>query len=476
MKAPAHVVVIGAGISGLTAAWWLHRQGAEVTVLEKNPWVGGTMRTLREDGWLVETGPNSALETTPLFGDMFSQLGITDERLYADPSSNRRYILRNGILHALPMSPGAFLGSRLWSTPGKLRLLKEPFVGRATEEESIARFVERRLGKEFLDYAINPFVAGVYAGDPAQLSVRAAFPKLYALEEKYGGLIQGMIKGRRERKRRAETAKDRAKMFSFSMGMQTFPLAISSALGDRVQMNAHVDSIGFPIGNGKRGATSFTVSYTRSDVPATIAADAVIIASPSEHAATLIRPYASLLASQLEGIYYPPVAEVFLGFKQGAFLRPLDGFGYLIPEREKRSILGTIWSSALFPGRAPEGYSALTTFVGGSRQPEVATRDDASLIELVRSEINAIMGGREEPVYARVIRWPRAIPQYQLGHLRIMREIERFETDHPGVFLCSNYRGGIAVGDCVMSGKAVADRAATLVDSSTFVSRRNETS
>jgi oxygen-dependent protoporphyrinogen oxidase len=476
MNAPARVVVIGAGISGLTAAWWLHRRGIEVIVLEKSPWIGGTMRTVREDGWLVETGPNSALETTPLFGEMFSQLGITDERLYADPSSNRRYILRDGKLHVLPMSPGAFLGSRLWSTAGKLRLLKEPFVGRAPEEESIASFVERRLGREFLDYAINPFVAGVYAGNPGQLSVRAAFPKLYALEEKYGGLIKGMIGGRRERKRRAETAKDRAKMFSFRMGMQTFPLAISSGLGDRVKMNAYVDSIGLPIGNGTREAPSFTVSFRRNESPEMITADAVIIASPSEHASALIRPYGSLLASYLERIYYPPVVEVFLGFRNGAFLQPLDGFGYLIPEREKRSILGTIWSSALFPGRAPEGHVALTTFVGGSRQPEVASQDDASLVALVRSEINAIMGGREEPVYTRIIRWPRAIPQYQMGHLGIMREIERFESDHPGVFLCSNYRGGIAVGDCVMSGKSVADRVAKLVDSPSLAPRGYEAS
>ena len=180
------VVVVGAGISGLTAAWWLHKAGVDVIVLEKNPFVGGTMRTIHEDGWLIETGPNSALETTPLFNEMFDGLGILNERLYADERSNKRYILRDGKLHALPMSPQAFLASSLWSIGGKLRLLKEPFVDRAEKEETIAEFVERRLGREFLDYAINPFVAGVYAGNPEELSVRAAFRKLYALEEKYG--------------------------------------------------------------------------------------------------------------------------------------------------------------------------------------------------------------------------------------------------------------------------------------------------
>ena len=181
------VIVIGGGISGLIAAWWLHKAGADVTILEKDSFVGGTMHTLHEDGWLIETGPNSALETTPLFNEMFEGLGIDTERLYADERSNKRYILRDGKLHPLPMSPQAFLASSLWTLGGKLRLLKEPFIGRADKEETIAEFVERRLGREFLDYAISPFVAGVYAGNPEQLSVRSAFPKLYALEENMAG-------------------------------------------------------------------------------------------------------------------------------------------------------------------------------------------------------------------------------------------------------------------------------------------------
>ena len=173
-----HVVIIGGGISGLTAAFWLKQNGVPVTVLERDAVPGGTMRTMQDGGWMIETGPNSALETTPVFGQMFDLLGLTRDRLYADAASNNRYILRNGRLHALPMSPPAFLRSRLWTVPGKLRLLKEPFVGRAEREETIAEFVERRLGREFLDYAINPLVAGVYAGDPARLSVTHSFPKL----------------------------------------------------------------------------------------------------------------------------------------------------------------------------------------------------------------------------------------------------------------------------------------------------------
>jgi oxygen-dependent protoporphyrinogen oxidase len=448
-----NVVVIGAGISGLTAAWWLHRAGVDVTVLEKNPFVGGTMRTIHEDGWLIETGPNSALETTPLFNEMFEGLGIVGERLYPDAKADRRYILRDGKLHALPMSPPAFLKSSLWTVGGKLRLLKEPFVGRAEREETIAEFVERRLGREFLDYAINPFVAGVYAGNPEQLSVRAAFPKLYALEEKYGGLIKGMIRGARERKQRAEKAKDRAKMFAFANGMQTFPDAIARELGDRVSVKCDVRSIA-----RVNDATAFSISFNDDGATKTISADVVILASPSSVASEMVKPLSSSLAAMLKDIYYPPVAEVFLGFRDEQINRPLDGFGYLIPAKEKRNILGTIWSSALFPNRAPSGHAALVSFVGGSRQPELVERSDAELVEMVTKELQSIMNVKGNSVFSNVVRWQKAIPQYNLGYNKIVEAMERCESENAGLYFCSNFKGGIAVGDCVMNGKKVADK------------------
>jgi oxygen-dependent protoporphyrinogen oxidase len=451
------VVIVGAGISGLTAAYWLKKAGVDVLVLEQGATVGGTMQTLREDGWLVETGPNSALETTPLFGEMFEGLGILDQRVYANEKSNRRYILRDGMLHPLPMSPAAFLGSRLWSAAGKLRLLKEPFVGRAEKEETIAEFVQRRLGREFLDYAINPFVAGVYAGNPEQLSVRAAFPKLYALEEKYGGLIKGMIKGAKERRQRAETAKDRARMFSFVDGMGTFPQAIARMLGDAVQTNTRV------VGIERSDSSSWTVLFASQGRTDAVQAAAVIIATPAAHAAQMIARITPSLAEKLSAIYYPPVAEVFLGFRHEQIPRALDGFGFLIPAKEQRNILGTIWSSAIFPNRSPEGHAALTTFVGGSRQPEMCRLSDEDLIRIVTEELHAIMGVVGQPVFSKVLRWEKAIPQYNLGYLDIMSEVERCEAEVPGLFFCSNFRGGIAVGDCVMSGKRIADRVASLV-------------
>ncbi len=456
------VVVIGAGISGLATAWWLHKSGCDVLVLEKDAHVGGTMRTIHENGWLVETGPNSALETTPLFQTLFEDLGITDELIYANEVSNKRYILRDGILHPLPMSPGPFLRSKLWTLSGKLRLLKEPFVGRADREETVAEFVVRRLGREFLDYAINPFVAGVFAGDPEQLSVQAAFPKLYALEKNYGGLIKGQILGARGRKNRAEKAKDRARMFSFKNGMQTLPDSISKALGASIRTNVSVVRIdGSKSSNGTRN--SYEIHGTENGRVFSITCNSVILAIPSFYAAGLIEPFDVSVAQCLKKICYPPVAEVFLGFRRQDVGRPLDGFGFLVPAKENRKILGSIWSSTIFPGRSPAGIVALTTFVGGSRQPELVQKSNAELIDIVTRELYELMHVSGLPIYSRVTRWDKAIPQYHLGHLSIIEQIGKFEQQHQGIFLTGNYRGGISVGDCVMNSKSMAERVEKLV-------------
>lgn len=446
------VVIIGAGISGLCAAYWLTKQGIAVTVLERDAFVGGTMKTFHDDGWLVETGPNSALETTPLFSRLFDELGIAGDRLYANEAADKRYILRNGLLHPLPMKPGAFLASRLWTIGGKLRLLREPLIGRSVKEESVAEFVSRRLGKEFLDYAVNPFVAGVYAGNPEQLSVRSAFPKLYALEEKYGGLIKGMIRSRKERKARNEVAKDRAKMFSFRNGMQTLPNALAAALGDSVRRNCSVERI-IPMRAGKFPV--YTVYWKENNEPRTIEANAVVLATPAHAAASIVQSIDPEMSKTLSSIYYPPVAEVFLGFRQSQVERPLDGFGFLIPEREKRGILGTIWSSSLFPDRAPAGHVATTSFLGGARQPDLAAKSEEEIQEIVMRELQSLIGAAGEPAYAKVIRWDKAIPQYNVGYYKTIQAIERFEQNFRGAFICSNYRGGISVGDCVICAEKI---------------------
>jgi oxygen-dependent protoporphyrinogen oxidase len=280
--------------------------------------------------------------------------------------------------------------------------------------------------------------------------VRAAFPKLYALEEKYGGLITGMIRGARERKHRAEVAKDRAKMFAFKNGMQTFPDAIVRSLGLAVQCGCTVYRVARAPGG------TFRVGCTLSGKTSELEADAVVLSTPAYAASPILQVLAPKLADLLAAIYYPPVAEVFCGFREDRCPRPLDGFGYLIPAKEQRKILGTIWASAIFPGRAPAGHIALTSFVGGSRQPELLELDDAGLLSSVLAELGSLMGIHGDPAYTRIIRWIKAIPQYNLGYHRVVEAIEDLEREFPGLYLCSNYRGGIAVGDCVKNGKTTA--------------------
>jgi len=413
------------------------------------------MKTIRKDGWLIETGPNSALETTPLVRTLANDLGIGDELVYGNDLANNRYVVRAGELHPLPVSPAAFVRSRLWTTGAKLRVLKEPFIGKAEKEESVAEFVIRRLGRELLDYAVNPFVAGVFAGNPEELSVQAAFPKLYALEQNYGGLIRGQILGARERKRRSERAKDRARLFAFRDGMQTLPRAVAKALGPRVRTGAEVHRI-----RGRSDATTgYVVEGVREGTTFEIHAESVIVAIPSFRATPLVEPFDISLARALRDISYPPVAEVFVGLRESDVKRELDGFGFLVPEKEHREILGTIWSSSLFPGRAPRGYVALTTFLGGSRQPEVLRRSDQELIDTVLRELRELIQADGTPVEARVVRWERAIPQYRLGYSQVLNQLQAFENRWPGWFFSGNYRGGISVSDCIINSDTLARRA-----------------
>ena len=301
------IVVLGAGISGLTTAYLLHKKGFDVVVLEKKKEAGGSMESVRENGCLFDRGPNSALETTPLIAQLVEELNLKDQLLYASKEANKRYILRNNNLYPLPMSPLAFIKTKLFSTGAKLRLLAEPFIGRSEDGyyQSIAEFVERRLGREFLDYAINPFVAGVYAGNPEELSVKSAFPKLYALEEKYGGLIIGTIKSAKERKKRAEQSKQSAKMFSFKDGMQALPNAIAGVLGDRVRYGCEVKEI-------LKNESGYNVVFEHNGDEEIIGCQSVISAVPAYRAAEIFSKWDADLVKHLNDIYYPPVLVLYM--------------------------------------------------------------------------------------------------------------------------------------------------------------------
>ncbi len=450
------VAVIGAGISGLCVAHWLSRRGVDVLVLEKDAEVGGTMKSVHDQGFLVETGPGSALETTPLIQELVEDLGLRQEFIYANPVGQNRFILKNGLLHALPLNPLSFLTTPLFSPSAKLRVLKELFIGRATKEESIAEFVVRRLGREFLDYAIDPFVAGVYAARPEQLSVRAAFPKLYALEERYGGLLKGMVKGRKERKRGAEKAKDRAKTFSFVHGMQQLPLALAKELGSRVLCDANVTSVS-PSATNQSSMHRYRIEYTLNGRPQSAESDVVVLSTPAHAASALVAPLSTSTSELLSSIQYAPVVSLFIGFRREEVPHPLNGFGFLIPSVERRQILGCLWSSSLFPNRVPNAMAGFTVFIGGSRQPALVDREE-EFLQITLEELKSIMQITGKPVYWRATKWRKAIPQYELGYAKVLEGLDQFERHHKGLLVCSNYRGGIAVGDCIKSAHEVAER------------------
>ena len=446
-------VIIGAGISGLTTAFLLNKLGCDVTVLEKKKEPGGSIETVFEKGFLFDKGPNSALETHPLIGKMIDELNLKDQLVYANKEANKRYILKNNQLHALPMSPTAFLKTRLFSPAAKLRLLAEPFIGRSKDGyyQSISDFVTRRLGKEFLDYAINPFVAGVYAGNPEELSVKSAFPKLYELEEKYGGLIVGTIRSIRERKRRAEKSKQSAKMLSFKDGMQVLPKAIARHLSGKVKFQSDVTSI-------KKINGKYQINFTLEGEQQSLNCDKILSTVPAYIASNLFAHFDEKLPKHLNEIYYPPVLVFFLVYKKEFIRRPLDGFGFLIPSKEKKSFLGAIWSSVIFPNRSDDSTTIFTLFAGGARNPEIGSIDKEILIGKVKKEFEEIMKISGEPELQTYKYWSKAIPQYNIGYIEHEKYFDEFEKNNPGLLLSGNYRGGISVGDCIKNAKDVADK------------------
>ncbi len=448
------VVIIGAGISGLTAAHILHKVGYDVTVLEKNKKVGGSIETVTENGFLFDRGPNSALETTPLISQLVDELNLKNQLVYADKAGNKRYILRNNQLHALPMSPLAFLKSNLFSTEAKLRLLKEPFIGRSTDGyyQSIAEFVTRRLGQEFLDYAINPFVAGVYAGKPEDLSVKSAFPKLYALEEEYGGLILGAIRSIRKRKKRKEQSKQSAKMLSFKDGMRVLPESIAKQLGSNVKLNVEVTSV------RKSSDGKFGVAYKDGQQNLTLLAHVVLTTVPAFAAAKILDDFDKELKTHLNDIYYPPVLVLYLGYNKENIKQNLDGFGFLVPSKENKSFLGAIWNSVIFPNRAADNTAAFTLFVGGSRDPGFVDDDETSVIKRVKHEFEEIMRINGNPIFTAKRFWDKAIPQYKLGYVEHENYFDHFEKNNKGIILSGNYRGGISVGDCIKNAELVVEK------------------
>lgn len=452
------VIVVGSGISGLVTAYLLTRKKHRVRVLETASRTGGVIASKRHDGMLWESGPNSAMDTTPLINELLDSLGIREQRADALKIADRRFIVRNGQLIPLPMSPPAFFSTPLFSTKTKLALLREPFVARSSPdaEESVAAFVQRRLGQEFLDYAIEPFVSGVFAGDPYQLSVQAAFPKLFELEQRYGGLIRGLILGARERKRQREKSKNSAKSFSFNDGMQTLTDALTRGIGDGViETGFRVTTIACDT-EGR-----WTAEGIRGGEKAKYHARSIVLATPANATAELLEslkaPGTDDAAQALRSISYAPVSVVINGWKRDTVAHPLDGFGFLVPRKENAQILGTLFSSSMFQHRADSAHAVLTTFIGGMRQPELMAGDDDVLQTMTESGLASLIGTQGKPLWTQISRHPQAIPQYTLGHLERLRHIDALRAHVSGLFFCANWRGGISVNDRIKNGYLTAD-------------------
>ena len=466
------VAIIGAGITGLTAAFYLKRQGVRVTVYEASGRVGGVIQSLRSDGYLAEFGPNTLLETSPKIGQLVRDAGLAARRLDPDPKAGARYVVRYQRPIAMPGSPLGFFTTDLFTLRAKLAVLREPFVTprRDGVEESIAQFVVRRFNQEFLDHAIDALVAGIYAGDPNKLSVTHAFPKLKALEDRYGSLIKGQIFGARERRRRGEVAKDRAPKFSFDEGLQVLPDTLAAPLGAAVRLNTAVTKLtrtsdGWSLtlrANGQESpAEHSAVIYCGTAFKLAelqIEGDAPRSSSAGESLAAGRERGIQLDLATFSAIRHPPVASVVLGFRREDVAHPCQGFGLLIPRIEGFKILGTIFSSALFPNRAPAGHLTLTSYIGGERYPELAALPPEELYDLVRQDLRVLLGATGPPTFKHCMVYPRAIPQYNVGYGRFKAAMTQLEARAPGVFLAGHYRDGVSFSDAIVSGCNVVER------------------
>jgi protoporphyrinogen/coproporphyrinogen III oxidase len=451
---PLSVAVIGGGITGLTAAFYLHRNGIPVTVYEASGRVGGAIQSLRSQGYLAEFGPNTILETSPRIGQLVRDAGLESRRMDPDPKASARYVVRYKRPISMPSSPLGFFTTELFSLKAKLAVLREPFVPprRDGKEESVAEFVIRRLGQEFLDHAIDALVAGVYAGDPYKLSVPQAFPKLGQLEARYGSLIKGQIFGARDRKKSGEVAKDRAAKISFDEGLQVLPDTLRRILGGAVRLNCAVTRL-------SQDSSGWTVHVREAGAENAQRHSAILFAGTAFSLADLaIETPAGVSFAPFSEIRYPPVASVVLGFKREDVAHPAQGFGMLIPRIEGFKILGTIFSSSLFPNRAPAGHVTLTSYIGGERYPDLAGLPSDQLCDLTCEDLRVLLGVRGKPVFQHTVYWPRAIPQYTLGYARYRELMNDLEARAPGLFLAGHYRDGISLSDSIVSGCKAADR------------------
>jgi len=454
----ANTAIIGAGISGLSTAHQLHEKQQTFHIFDSNPHVGGALQSTLQHDYLAEHGPNSLLVKDQRVNQLLLDVGLgnqetSTELLQARDEAKKRYIVHDGQPHAMPTSPMDMLRTPLFSTKGKLRFALEPFIGKfkGPHEESFGDFVRRRLGPDMLASAAGPFVSGIYAGDPDQLSVRHAFPRLWNLEDKYGSFILGAIALQLGWGKTAKNPNrlSPAQMISFKKGMQSLPKAIAQNFPET---SLHLES---NIREIKKNKSDWTILWTDKQGSAhSETYQNLVIGVPHHKIPHLPLPESVQLdLAPLAELKSPPVTSLVLGFKREDVPHPLDGFGMLIKRDEQSPLLGVLFSSSMFDGRAPQGHVTLTCMMGGSLNPQFAENSDPTVL----AELKRLLGIDAQPTFRHKSSWKHAIPQYGLDYQRILEALATCESANTGLHFVGNYRGGISVGDCIVNGLKLGD-------------------
>ncbi len=466
-------LIVGAGISGLSLAHRLQTQtegksSPNLWVTERQGRVGGNITTMSDGEFLWEEGPNS-FSPTPELLKLIVELGLKQELVLANRKLPR-YVYWNQQLMAVPTSPPALLSTNLLSPMGKLRALLgalgfvQPAIGlqlsQQQGQETVTQFFERHLGSEVLQRLVEPFVSGVYAGNPRQLEVGAAFERVARLEATGGGLLAGAILSQlqnRQPKAPPDPNLPQTKpgeLGSFRQGLGSLPKAIATQLGDRLKLNWSLNRL------SRHGDQTYLAEFSTPTGSQQVEAKTVVLTTPAYITAEILQPLSPTVSQALAEIPYPPVACVVLAYPVSALKQKLDGFGNLIPRNQGIRTLGTIWTSSLFPGRAPQGWQMVTNYIGGATDQAIGTLTEAEIVEAVHRDLcQTLLGKAVQPKVLAVHLWKRAIPQYELGHLKRLAQINQGLETLPGLYLCSNYIDGVALGDCV---KRACERAKTV--------------
>lgn len=457
---PTHVqvLVIGAGISGLTAAFALQKAGMNTQIIESCSRPGGVIQSLQREGYLLECGPQSFSGNASI-SSLCRDLNILDQRILAD-SKAPRYVLIDGKLQNVPMGPGLLL-SPLMSGGTRTAILRDLF--RTSQppnpDESVASFTRRKFSSTLLDRLVGPFVSGVYAGDPEKLSLRAAFPLLHEAECASGSVLRGIFPALKQRKakRGNNPTHERPTLQTFREGNEVLVRALAARLGSRLLCNTEAVSLQALEIMPEPKAPRFSITIRNQRTEERIEAERLVIATPPGVAGSLLSPLNPEFEVQLGPVEYAAVAVVSLGYRKEDVAHPLAGFGFLVPRSSGLSVLGTVWNSSLFPGRAPQGYALLTSFVGGATNPGAIGKSPDELCTLVYNEIATILGIRREPLFSNVTAWQRALPQYNLGHSARLVALEKLRAGFPGLHFVGNYLNGPAIGTCIENALKVAD-------------------